>query len=612
MKTEQPAVPSSPVPARLQRGAERMAAMVGAMVIAVFLVVMVGSLLSALYVQRRAYASANTNRLRALSTSLVSAGESLLATGDISTLRRIIAETGVGQKLDTCQLVLPDGQVIAAANPLRITLPQLPQTWDGKAGEYRESVDDGRLLVSAPLEVAGRGNLQLRLTADIHRSWSASLRAQSGLAAVGGLGLIGLLAVYRYSRKRLRAVGAIRQALLDARDGRTHVDALEVDPRFGPEAETWNRILAENRKLSEQLSVVQAQQSLAFRRGTNGDISAACDALPQGLILVGEDKQIKYANGAAAILLQRSREELVGAELPQLIRDPRVAESVEQAAAGPTTRRIVIESEREHGKGVLRYIVRPVRREDPGTAMVVIDDITQQRVAEKARNEFLAQAAHELRTPLSNIRLYVESALEDPGQDSSKQAQSFNVINEESRRLERIVSDVLSVSEIEAGSFSLRRDDVRLEALLEQAKADFEPQARERGITLNFQLPPKIPTIQGDRDKIALALHNLVGNALKYTRRGGQVTVTVTADDNEVALDVTDTGIGIDEDDREKIFEKFYRATNVRAGGSVGSGLGLAVAREVVRLHGGDITVQSEPDKGSTFTLTLPILGDAA
>jgi len=121
-----------------------------------------------------------------------------------------------------------------------------------------------------------------------------------------------------------------------------------------------------------------------------------------------------------------------------------------------------------------------------------------------------------------------------------------------------------------------------------------------------------LPILRADRDKIALALHNLLGNALKYTPAGGQVTVTVSVDGNRISFDVTDTGIGIAPDEQEKVFEKFYRAANGRSACVTGSGLGLALAREVTRLHGGDITVQSELNKGSTFTLALPLMNEAA
>jgi signal transduction histidine kinase len=244
--------------------------------------------------------------------------------------------------------------------------------------------------------------------------------------------------------------------------------------------------------------------------------------------------------------------------------------------------------------------------------LVTIEDITQQRVAQEAMSSFLAKAAHELRTPLTNIRLFVEEALEQCEHDTVATSKSLNVINDEAQRLERTVGEVLSVSQIEAGSFGLRRDDIHLDALLEQVKTDHEAQARDKKISLEFDLPPKLPILQADRDKISLALHNLVGNALKYTPDGGRVTVTASVEKGRVSIAVSDSGIGIGPEDVEKVFEKFYRCQNAVASHVKGSGLGLPITREVARLHGGDVTVESEPGSGSTFTLTLPIAPEAA
>lgn len=224
-----------------------------------------------------------------------------------------------------------------------------------------------------------------------------------------------------------------------------------------------------------------------------------------------------------------------------------------------------------------------------------------------ARHAFVAQATHELRTPLTNIRLYVETAIEDGETDPSIRATALNVINADARRLERIVGEMLSVAEIEAGAFKLNVDDVRLEQLLDDLKRDYDQPAREKRVTLTFLLPPKLPVLQGDRDKVAVALHNLVGNALKYTPAGGGVTVRVEADDKQFSVAVADTGIGIAADDCERIFERFYRANDGRVAKITGTGLGLTIDREVARLHGGDITVESQLNKGSTFRLALPM-----
>jgi signal transduction histidine kinase len=309
------------------------------------------------------------------------------------------------------------------------------------------------------------------------------------------------------------------------------------------------------------------------------------------------------------------------------VKDPPLLDAIRAAAENPAARRAVIEVEQGSGPhrlcfaggsppavtaGVLRFTVVPIRQGQVHFVLVTIEDITQQRVATTAMNSFLAKAAHELRTPLTNIRLFVEEALEHCERDAVAASRCLNVINEETQRLDRTVAEILSASQIEAGSFELKRDDVHMDALLRQLKADHEAQAREKRIAYEFDLPPKLPILQADRDKIALALHNLVGNALKYTLDGGRIVVSAQMEDHRLSVAVTDTGIGIGPEEIDKVFEKFYRSKNPLAASVKGSGLGLPIAREVARLHGGDIMVESELGKGSTFTLILPIAEEPA
>jgi PAS domain S-box-containing protein len=334
--------------------------------------------------------------------------------------------------------------------------------------------------------------------------------------------------------------------------------------------------------------------------------------MTDGLLLVDSRLRIKFANGAAAVYLRAKREQLLGQNSTEVLNDEKLSQAVQSVATSSSQRSITVEVERkeEGGSGVLRFTVRQVRKGDSAAAMIVIEDVTQQRIADTARNNFVAQVAHELRTPLTNIRLYVETAIENEKADAALVQNALNVINQESRRLERTVSEMLSVSEIEAGSLRLRRDDVHLDVLLEETKTDFVEQAKEKKITFDLSLPPKVPVLQGDRDKIALAVHNLVGNGLKYTSKGGRVSVTLAVEKGKVAIEVADTGIGIKPDELELVFDRFYRSKDERVSRITGTGLGLTLAREIARLHGGDITLESQIDKGSTFTLWLPLSSD--
>jgi signal transduction histidine kinase len=298
----------------------------------------------------------------------------------------------------------------------------------------------------------------------------------------------------------------------------------------------------------------------------------------------------------------------------QRLDDPKLLEGLQGALDKTLRRRTTVEVDRgqQQRGGVLRFTVRPARESDAARAVMIIEDITQQRVAERARYAFVAHATHELRTPLTNIRLYVESLVDEPDASPAERGQRLNVINQEVRRLENLVGDMLSVAEIESGAMRADRDDVPMAAIFETLHKDYQQQAADKSITLHFDLPPKLPTLQGDRAKLVQALHNLVGNAIKYTPEGGEVRVKAEWAKGQLVVDVADSGIGIGEEDLANLFQKFYRARDERVSKITGSGLGLALSREIVRLHGGEITVQSQLNKGSTFTVNLPATAQAA
>lgn len=573
--------------------------------------------------ERHAFEIARRDQVHSISALLRQSSESLLERDELTAVRRLIADAGRDYKLTRCRIVLPDGRVLAANEPSQITVRTLPVAWAGArplpsgpngnrpGGETEESTA-GVISLSSPLSVAGRGSASLDIAAAVNSPLTTLLEAQSGVGAIGAVGLFAMLLVYRHLRTRLRGLAAIGESLLAIGRGESDLAALAVSADLGPEAAGWNQLLAEKEQTRKQMVADKARESLTSRRESKTDLDSAFDAMPQGLVLLTDKMQVRYCNGAAAVFMQAKREEILNADMANFVTNEAVIQAIRAVATGTARRRFTVEQDRglEGGSGVLKFSVRPVRREDSAAAMVIIEDITQQRVADEARNAFVTQATHELRTPLTNIRLYVETAIEEGEKDPATRAKCLNVINQEARRLEGIVTEMLSVAEIEAGQFKIHKGDVRLDALFPEIAGDYGAAAKAKKIKLRFTLPPKLPVIQGDREKIALALHNLIGNALKYTPNGGQVSVNIEADKKELRVEVTDTGIGISEEDIKRIFEKFYRAKDPRVAKVTGTGLGLTLAREVVRLHGGDITVESTLDKGSTFTVTLPIVAE--
>lgn len=518
---------------------------------------------------------------------------------------------------DERRTVLGDGTDASFRPPAR--LPP-PERWRAEVTvePQRTSLrtDEDRVwIVAQPLEVPGFGTAALELGAALPPAQRASAELRWGMIAMGTLGMVLGLAFYRTLRWKMRALGAIQEALRYAwafDKGELPTSGLRLADALGDEARAWNKLLEERDALRQRASLDDAAKRLAGLGGAGGDFAAAFDALWLGVLIVDEAGKVRVINGAACVLLRCQRQEAIDQPAMSIIRFPQAQELVTNATAGKNRQRgsveLTQESETPGGEtSQLRFTVRPMRREDGAAAMVVIEDVTQQRVADESRHTFVTQVSHELRNPLTTIRLYLEQLVDEGDKDPLVKARCLNVLARETRRLERIVGDLLSVSQMDAGEFKLVHDDVPLPALFEELNDDFRAQAQDKEIELVFDMPPKLPLMTGDRDKLVLAVYNLINNAIKYTPQGGRVVVSAREDEGGLVVAVADTGIGIREDELERVFDKFYRAKDRRIASITGSGIGLALARQVVRMHGGDITVQSQIDKGSTFSIRLPI-----
>lgn len=564
--------------------------------------------------QRAILVDHRTQQIQLAAQRLAHEAQAAMALRDVPLLQQLVTAASKEYSFARCGIVMPKGQVVADSQPNRVTANRLPEKWStDRSLVATESRDAGRLTLRCPLEISGRGNATLEIVAPLDGHNQALVSTFIGLSVIGAAGLGVLLILFGLARPHLRTLEAIRRALRVYQGDQTPIELMGVSPKFGADAVAWNDLLAGIQKLRKTKLVEESKESLGTPQRVASNLDEACNTMSQGMVLLDETLNIRYANGAAAVFAKADRQAMIGTSIAQYFEATNVKDAIQSAADASLRRRSVVEVRQggENDFTVLRFGVRPVRRSDPGAVMIVVDDVTQQRVAEQARNDFVTQVAHELRTPLSNIRLYIESLLDDE-LDEATQSKAINVINIETKRLARLVSDMLSVAEIEAGSMQVQSDDLHLDVIFQEMESDYKVHAGDKNLQLTFSLPEKLPVIQADRDKLVMAMHNLVGNAVKYTPDGGQVDVSVDVSADQFVMEVSDTGIGISQEDQSRIFEKFYRARDEQMIGIPGTGLGLSLAREVVRLHGGDIGVESEKGKGTTFTLSLPIRNAAA
>ena len=230
------------------------------------------------------------------------------------------------------------------------------------------------------------------------------------------------------------------------------------------------------------------------------------------------------------------------------------------------------------------------------------------RELDRIKSSFVSMASHELRTPMTSIKGYVDNLLDGIGGAlTEKQSSYLRRIKSNTERLTRMISDLLDLSKIEAGHVELRMTTLSVSDLLEDMVEGCRGLAANKSLTLTCSQPEGVSTVRGDRDKITQVLVNLIGNAVKFTPIGGSIHVGAEpGEKGSVQISVTDTGCGVEQDDIPKVFDKFYRGT-AAISGPPGAGLGLAIAKHLVELHGGRIWVESVPGKGARFSFTLPV-----
>jgi two-component system, OmpR family, phosphate regulon sensor histidine kinase PhoR len=242
-------------------------------------------------------------------------------------------------------------------------------------------------------------------------------------------------------------------------------------------------------------------------------------------------------------------------------------------------------------------------------AVAVLRDIGDQKAMQKRNAEFVSAVSHEMKTPLAGIKAYVELLIDGDADDEATQAEFLNVISGQADRLQRLVENLLNLARIEAGVVHVSKQTRSLNELLEEALRVVQPSAEAKQIELASELSQMYLGVLADRDMLLQAAINLLSNAIKYTHAGGRVALRSRMVDDQIRFEVQDTGVGLSEEDCQRVFEKFYRV-NKDKGMAAGTGLGLPLAKHIVEdVHGGRLTVESALGAGSTFIVTLPNAG---
>ncbi len=326
-------------------------------------------------------------------------------------------------------------------------------------------------------------------------------------------------------------------------------------------------------------------------------------AMTDGVVLLDDHGAIVHANAALTRALGRPSDPAVGERFADWCRLPELDTFLAEArgAAAALRRELLVRGAAE------RTLDAIASRLADGSLLLVVRDLTPIRHLERVRQDFVANVSHELKTPLTSILGYAETLLDGGLEDAERRRGFVETIRDQASRLQAITEDLLVLAELERPDAALALGPVDLAQLARSVAAALAPRARKDGLTLECVTPEREVVVLGERVRLEQMLFNLVDNALKYTEEGG-VKVRVAVDGDAVLLEVEDTGPGVPDDARARIFERFYRVDAARSREVPGTGLGLSIVKHITDLHHGKVEVRNLPTSGARFTVRLPRL----
>jgi two-component system phosphate regulon sensor histidine kinase PhoR len=513
-------------------------------------------------------------------------------------------------------LIGPDGRVLAESERAPDTVAALdnhrdrPEVRGALAGEQgrdiRRSTTLGvaLLYVALPVRDAERiaGVLRLALPLSVVTDSYGPLHqvmlggAAVALAVTLAIGLVGAARVVRPVVEMQSIARLMSEGHFDVRAPTRSPDEI------GTLGRSLNVLAARIREKMQDLAREQARAA------------AILESMVEGVVVVDAHERLFLINGRAREMLGIIGPGWEGRPLLEVVRHADIHEALgtcqRARPAGVVRREVRLGTPAER---VIALHATPVTLTEagPGTVMV-LNDITELRRLEQVRSEFVANVSHELRTPLTAIRGYLETLLGGALEEPEHARRFLDIALRHTERLGRLLDDLTDLSNIELGRVRLRIEPLDVQRVVDSVLAIMAPRAESGEVALESHLPADAPRVAGDHDRLVQILLNLVDNAVKYTPRGGRVSVGAryVASDT-VELSVVDTGIGIPPGDIPRITERFYRVDRARSRELGGTGLGLAIVKHLVMAHGGRLAVESQPGRGTTVRFTLPVVAMA-
>ncbi|MDH5765778.1 MAG: ATP-binding protein [Gammaproteobacteria bacterium] len=341
-------------------------------------------------------------------------------------------------------------------------------------------------------------------------------------------------------------------------------------------------------------------------------VELVLDSLPEGIVVINESGEVVFCNDKFGSLLSIDTQGVIGngfrdiCDHEEIIEFISVLQNKNVAGYSDNTMECRLGDNNEIVIMISAYPVFSQKEENVTQGMLVVfRDVTHERHISNSSDEFITQIAHELKTPVNVLSMYSEALMDEDNANDEFRIEAYNVIYDEVDRLSLLINNLLSLKKINDGTISLQRKSVKVYGFLEDAVNSVSRSGKNKNIKFILNVDKDISSIKVDKELLRLAVNNLLTNAIKYNKESGEVTLSCHESDNSLVISVKDTGIGIDDDDIDHVFDKFYRSSNDEVRERTGHGLGLSLAKEIVDLHRGRLLVTSEIGVGSEFTIVF-------
>ena len=427
-----------------------------------------------------------------------------------------------------------------------------------------------------------------------------------------GMGLIGVLMLplgYLIARRVHRRMACMTELARDLTRGEGHhPTAAQTHHEAGQLFAAINELALSLRHSVEQVT------------GERDQLESVLAGLTEGVVALDLSQRILHVNQAARSMLGLRELEVLGKQFSEV---PTLTE-IKQAVATGIAERKSMTATISFGSKTLECSLLLTHQQSSADnddidrqrigytgAILVLEDVTLKLHLEEVRSDFVANASHELKTPISAVRGLVETIIDDPDMSEDVFSRFIERIRQQTIRLDNIVQDLLQLSRFDSSERRKSLSRINLTALLRQVYASKSGDAEDVGLELTLVLQASTLAVDGEVEALNQMVTNLVDNALKYTPEGGKIQLKLLQRGARAHIEVKDNGIGIAGDDKLRIFERFYRVDQARSREQGGTGLGLAIVKHIARAHHGSVSVESAPGKGSVFSVQLPLAADA-